>query len=122
MVGKKDFKKYSDFTQIQINCFKINKKENAFMAVNERERFNKILQKNGIGCRKEPRTKEEMANLICIYNTTKDTIELKPKDYVLAEDEIFIPTEGLSKEYTSAASDGKTSDRKTAEGDELENI
>lgn len=71
------------------------------MTEKELKNFKEVLQKNGIPCRETPRTKEEMANLICIYNTKTDTIALKPKDYVLTENEVFIPIKGLCEDYPS---------------------
>lgn len=72
------------------------------MTEKELENFKEVLQKNGIPCRETPRTKEELANLICIYNKKTDIIALKPKDYVLTEDEVFIPIKGLFEDYSSS--------------------
>jgi len=72
------------------------------MTEKEVEIFKEVMQKNGIPYRETPRTKEEMANLICIYNTKTNTIALKPKDYILTENEVFIPTKGLCEDYPSS--------------------
>ncbi len=75
------------------------------MTQNEIEIFKGVLKKNGIPCRKKPRTKEELSNLICVYNEKTDTIELKPKDHIVTKDEIFIPTDGLSETYFASESE-----------------
>jgi len=72
------------------------------MTEKEVEIFKEVMKKNGIPYRETPRTKEEMANLICIYNTKTNTIALKPKDYILTENEVFIPTKGLCEDYPSS--------------------
>ena len=69
------------------------------MTEKEVEIFKEVMQKNGIPYRETPRTKEEMSNLICIYNKKTSTFIIKHKDYVLTKDEVFIPISGLCKNY-----------------------
>ena len=76
------------------------------MTEKELKSFKETLQKNGIPYRETPRTKEELQNLICVYNTKTDTIALKPKDHILTEDEAFIPTKGSYDNYTVSTSNG----------------
>ena len=71
------------------------------MTEKEVEIFKEVMQKNGIPYRKTPRTKEEMSNLICIYNKKTSTFTIKHKDYVLTKNEVFIPIKGLCKDYKS---------------------
>ena len=71
------------------------------MTEKEVEIFKEVMQKNGIPYRETPRTKEEMSNLICIYNKNTSTFTIKHKDYVLNKDEVFIPIKGLYKDYTN---------------------
>jgi len=69
------------------------------MTEKEVEIFKEVMKKNGIPYREKPRTKEEMSNLICIYNKKTSTFTIKHKDYVLTKDEVFIPINGLCKDY-----------------------
>ena len=75
------------------------------MTEKETEIFKGVLKKNGIPCREKPRTKEELANLIFIYNEKKETLEIKSKDHILTKDETFIPTPGLCETYLTTESE-----------------
>lgn len=69
------------------------------MTEKEVEIFKEVMQKNGIPYRETPRTKEEMENLICIYNKKTSTFAIKHKNHILTSDEVFIPIKNLCKNY-----------------------
>ena len=72
------------------------------MTEKEVEIFKEVLQKNGIQYRETPRTKDELANLICVFNKKTKMIDLLPKDCILTKDEVFIPIKGLCEDYTQS--------------------
>ena len=75
------------------------------MTENELKCFKEALQKNGITCQETPKTEEEMANLICVYNIKAQTFDVKPKEYKLGKYEVFIPLKGLYENYSTQTSD-----------------
>ena len=71
------------------------------MTENELKCFKRALQKNGITCNETPRTEEELANLICVFNIKEHTFAIQPKEYILSKEEVFIPVKGLYENYIS---------------------